>query len=73
MDYNVIISSQFLYHLGEYNLILPWIYEPHIVTASILFGVWYLDELFNITLWPLLRPYRNKLKNAVKKYYKREK
>jgi hypothetical protein len=67
MDCSVIISSQFIYHLGEHNLILPWLYEPHIVTASLLFGIWYLDELFNITLWPVIRPYRNQLKDKVKK------
>lgn len=70
MDYNVIINNllnqQFLYHLGEHNFLFPLIYEPHIVTASLLFGLWYLDELFSITLWPIVRPYRNKFKGWFK-------
>jgi hypothetical protein len=70
MDYSAIINSQFIYHLGEHNLIFPWIYEPHIVTASLLFGVWYLDELFTITFWPMIRPYRNRLKEKVKQWIK---
>lgn len=70
MDYSVIINEQFLYHLGEHSYLFPIIYEPHIVTFSLLIGIWYLDELFNITLWLIIRPYRNKIKELVKKWMK---
>jgi hypothetical protein len=43
-------------------------FEPHIVTASILFGAWYLEMIFDLLLWPYVRPYRNRLREWIKRW-----
>jgi len=68
---NNLLQYQYIYHLGEHPLILPWIYEPHIVTGSIVFGFFVCDALFDYLFWEKIRPYRNKLKERIKKCLKK--
>ena len=73
INFTPILKEQFLYTLGNQNLIIPNIFtfNAYVVTASIVFGLWYLDDLSTITLWPFIRPYRNMLKELVKKWIRK--
>ena len=70
---NNLIKENYIYHIGEHNFILPYIYEPHIVTASMVFGFFFIDYLFDYLFWEnYIRPVRNNLKEKIINFLKRK-
>jgi hypothetical protein len=74
MDYLEIIndttSLQYLSMIQYQNSLLKipncFLFEGHFTTFCILFGVWALDMLFDVTLWQYVRPIREEIKCFLK-------
>jgi hypothetical protein len=77
MDLTGITGNQSLSYLikiqSEHSqFIIPnfILFEPHIVTLSMLLGLVFLDEFFNYLFWNDIRPLRNSLREWIKKKLK---
>lgn len=44
------------------------LFDGHLQTLFLLFGIWDLDMLFDITLWIYIKPIRDKLKDKIKNH-----
>jgi len=57
------LKPEFYQHLLPSDFIM---FNPWIIKISIIMGIFFIDYLYEVTIWPILKLYRNLLLNKLK-------